>query len=107
MKPIDYIALSKLQENIDALTESINSITIPKLKRKYCTTSSTSVKNTSHEASDQIVSGNEPQGNEHYYDVVSIDQSYLIFEKYISLIEKYYGTTQWRRIYEVIHDSLF
>ena len=81
LKPIYYVALSKLQENIAALTESIYSITIPKLKKTSFTTSYTSVKNTSHEASYQIVSGNEQQGNEHYFDVVSIDQSYLVFEK--------------------------
>ena len=81
MKPIDYIALSKLQENIDALTESINSITIPKLKRKYSTTSSASVKNMSHEELGQIKSVIEPQENEYYSDVVSMEQASLSFKK--------------------------
>ena len=50
--------------------------------------SSTSLKNTSHEVSGQIIAVNKPQENEHSSDVMYIQQDYLSFKKYIKLIEK-------------------
>ena len=44
---------------------------------KSSTTSSTTVKNTSHEVSGQISSLNEPQENKHPFDGVSIEQAYF------------------------------
>ena len=52
-----------------------------KKKEKASTKSSTSVKNTSHEASGKTTSVNETQENEHYSDVVSIEQASLLFKK--------------------------
>ena len=63
----------KLQEHIDALSRGIAfSSAAKKREKKEYTTSSTSVKNTSHEASVQIASVNKPQENEQLYDVVYI-----------------------------------
>ena len=52
-----------------------------KNKAKASTKSSTSFKNTSHEASGKTTSVNETQENEHYSDVVSIEQASLLFKK--------------------------
>ena len=60
-----------------------------------------------HEASGQIALANEPQEGEHYYYVVSIEQSSLSLKGDIKFIEKNDGKTQWSNIYEVIEDILF
>ena len=77
MKRIDYVAFFKCREHIAEFTASIASSTVAQTNKKSSSTSSTSVKNTSHEASGQIVSVNEPQENEHSSYVVSIEQAYL------------------------------
>ena len=56
--------------------------------------------------SGQITSVNEPRENEHSFDVMSIDQASLSFKRYIQSIDKYDGKTQWRSIYNAIHDNL-
>ena len=63
LKPIDYVAFFELQEHSDSLTSSIYSITIVKRNKITSNKSSTIVKITSHEASDQIASLNEPKEN--------------------------------------------
>ena len=52
--------------------------------------------------SGQIASLNKPQENEYYYDDVSIEQAYFSLKKDVELIDKDYGKTKWRSIYEVI-----
>ena len=106
LKPIDYVAFFNIQEHSSALTASISSIKVAQTREIFPTTSSKSVKNTSQEASGQIASVNEPQGNKYYSDEVSIEQASLSFKKYIELIDKDDGKTQWRIIYEAI-DYIF
>ena len=77
MKPINPVAFFKCQEHSAAFTASIASINVAKTKNKASTTYSISVKNTSHEESGQSASVNEPQGNDHSSDVVSIEQASL------------------------------
>ena len=74
LKPVDYIALFKLKENSATLIASIVSSTLSKTTNKYSNASSTSVKNTYHEVSGKIAAVNEPQENQPFSDVMSIDQ---------------------------------
>ena len=74
--------LFKRQDHGAALTSSIYSSTVAKTNRNASTTSSTSVKNISHEASGQVASVNEPQEDEHYSDVDSLSSIFVI-KKYI------------------------
>ena len=47
------------------------------LQKKTSTASSTSVKNTYNEESGKIAAGNEPQENEPFSDVISIEDASL------------------------------
>ena len=71
MKPIDYVALFKHKEDSDSLTTSIYCSTVAKTNNKASTESSTSIRNTSDEVSDQITAVNEGR---------SIDQAYSSFK---------------------------
>ena len=81
LKPADYVEFSKRQEHSAELTVIIASSNISKKKNKASMSSSTSLKNTSHEVSGQIIAVNKPQENEHSSDVMSIDQSFLLSKK--------------------------
>ena len=82
-KPIDYDTLFKRKLHSAARTSSIGFSTVAKTPNKTYTSSSTSVKNTSDKVSGQITAVNEPQENESNSDVMSIDQAYPPFKKYI------------------------
>ena len=77
MKPTDYVAFFKRKDHSDELTASIDSSTVAKTKNKYSTTTYTSVKKTSHEVSGKITAVNEPQENESYSYLMSINKSSL------------------------------
>ena len=81
MKPIDCVEFFNLQEGIFSLTSSTDSSIVAQIHKSASTKSSTSVKKTSHEASGQIASVNEPQENRNSSGVVSIEQAYFSFKK--------------------------
>ena len=85
---IEYFAFFNHQYHITALTPGIASSTVSKIKKISSTASATSVRDTSHQESSQITSLKQPKENEHYFDVMSIEQASLSLQKDIELVEK-------------------
>ena len=85
---MDYVALFKFQEKSADLESRIDYSNAAQTNKTTSTISSTSVKETSPEASVQIASVNEPQEDEYYSDVVSMEQAYLSFRNTYSSLRK-------------------